>query len=181
MSGRIAALDAVPGDRLTVWVGAASGGVWKSVDGGLTFKPVFDKHVPSIGAITVDPTSAQTVWVGTGETWVRNSVAPGEGVYKTTDNGETWTRMGLEHTERIARIAVDPSSHDTVYVCATGAAFADHEARGVFRTRDGGKTWDKVLYAAPDAGCADLVLDVQDARTVYAAMWQFRRKPDFFT
>jgi photosystem II stability/assembly factor-like uncharacterized protein len=181
MSGRIAALDAVPGDRLTVWVGAASGGVWKSVDGGLTFKPVFDKHVPSVGALTVDPTNPQTVWVGTGETWVRNSVAPGEGIFKTDNGGETWTRMGLEQTERIAAIAVDPKNRDTVYACATGAAFADHAERGVFRTRDGGKTWEKVLHAAPDTGCADLVLDGQDAGTVYAALWQFRRQPDFFT
>jgi photosystem II stability/assembly factor-like uncharacterized protein len=181
MSGRIADLDAVPGDRLTVWVGAASGGVWKSVDGGLRFTPVFDKHVPSVGAIKVDPSDPRTVWVGTGETWVRNSVAPGEGVYKTTDAGETWTRVGLERTERVARIAIDPATRDTVYVCATGPLFADSAERGVFRTRDGGKTWEKVLYHAPDSGCADLALDAQDPRTVYAALWQFRRRPDFFT
>lgn len=181
MSGRIADLDAVAGDRLTVWVGAASGGVWKSVDGGLRFTPVFDRHVPSIGAIKVDPADPQTVWVGTGETWARNSVAPGEGLYKTTDAGETWARVGLEQTERIARIAIDPAGRDTVYVCASGALFADSAERGVFRTRDGGKTWEKVLYNGPDSGCADLALDVQDPRTVYAALWQFRRRPDFFT
>jgi photosystem II stability/assembly factor-like uncharacterized protein len=181
MSGRVSALAAVPGDRLTVWVGAASGGVWKSVDGGLTFKPVFDKHVASVGALAVDPADPQTVWVGTGESWVRNSVVAGEGVYRTKDGGESWTRMGLEQTERIAQVAVSSKQRDTVFVCATGALFHDHAERGVFRTRDGGQTWEKVLYVAPDTGCADLALDPQDPAVVYASMWQFRRRPDFFS
>src|SRR5262249_47276596 len=122
MSGRIAALDAVQeGQRLTVFVGAASGGVWKSVNGGSTFKPVFDKQaVQSIGAITIDPKNPKTIWVGTGEAWTRNSTSLGDGVYKSTDGGENWTNMGLKESERIGKIVVDPSDPNVVYACALG-------------------------------------------------------------
>lgn len=181
MSGRIAALDAVEGDRLTIYVGSAGGGVWKSVDGGLRFKPIFDKHAPSIGAVTIDPSNPKTVWVGTGETWTRNSVSIGDGVYKTTDAGESWTKVGLADSERIARILVHPKDSNAVFVCATGHLFDDHAERGVFRTKDGGKSWEKVLYVAPDAGCADLAMDPADPALLYAAMWQVRRTPSFFT
>jgi len=181
MSGRIAALDAVAGDRLTIFAASAGGGVWKSADGGLEFRPVFDKHTQAIGAITVDPSNPKTIWVGTGESWLRNSVSPGDGVYRTTDNGDSWTRLGLDQTERIARIVVAPKDSATALVCATGHAFDDHPDRGVFRTRDAGKTWEKVLYVAPDVGCADLAMDPQDPSTLYAGMWQHRRLPWFFT
>src|SRR3982074_1777952 len=119
MSGRVSALDAVhEGNRLTVYIGAASGGVWKSVNGGTTYKPIFDKQpVQSIGAVTVDPKNPKVVWVGTGESWTRNSVSVGDGVYKSVDGGENWTNLGLKDSERIARILVDPTSTDTVYVC----------------------------------------------------------------
>src|SRR5215471_8767682 len=122
MSGRIAALDAVQeGQRLTIFVGSASGGVWKSLNGGTTFKPVFDKQpVQSIGAVTIDPKNPKVIWVGTGEAWTRNSVSVGDGVYKSSDGGENWTNMGLKDSERIAKILVDPSSNNTVYVCAPG-------------------------------------------------------------
>ncbi|MEI6669282.1 MAG: glycosyl hydrolase [Acidobacteriota bacterium] len=181
MGGRIAALDAVSGDRLTIFAASAGGGVWKSVDGGLMFTPVFDKHTQAIGAIAIDPANPKTVWVGTGESWLRNSVSPGDGVYRSTDGGDSWTRLGLEQTERIARIVLVPKNPDAALVCATGHAFDDHPDRGVFRTRDGGKTWEKTLYVAPDVGCADLSVDPQDPNTVYAAMWQHRRQPWFFT
>src|SRR6266542_3070638 len=119
MSGRVAALDAVQeGQRLTVYIGAASGGVWKSVNGGSTFKPVFDKQpVQSIGAITIDPKNPKTIWVGTGESWMRNSVSIGDGVYKSIDGGENWTNMGLKESEHITKILVDPTNTNTVYVC----------------------------------------------------------------
>src|SRR5262249_3366917 len=161
MSGRIAAIDAVAADRLTVWVGAASGGVWKSVDGALTFNPVFDSEGKNqaIGAIRIDPKNPKTVWVGTGESWTRNSVSVGDGIYKTTDNGDTWNRLGLEHTERIARIAIDPKDSNIVFACATGHLFDDHPDRGVYRTKDGGKSWEKVLFVAEGTGWSGLGID----------------------
>jgi photosystem II stability/assembly factor-like uncharacterized protein len=181
MSGRIAAIDAAAADgKVTLWVGAASGGVWKSADGGVTFEPVFDDHVQSIGAVEVDPSSPETVWVGTGESWARNSVSVGNGVYKTTDGGDTWTAMGLGDSERIARIRIHPTAGDTVWVCATGHLWDANEQRGVFKTSDGGRTWKKVLYVDESTGCADIDLDPQAPDVLYAAMWQFRRYPDLF-
>ena len=179
MSGRVAAIGAVrEGQRLTVYIGAASGGVWKSVNGGTTYKPVFDKQpVQSIGAITVDPRNPKTVWVGTGEAWTRNSTSVGDGVYKTTDGGENWTNVGLRDSERIAKILVDPSNTDTAYVCATGKLWSDSDERGVYKTTDGGKTWAKVLKGAnPSTGCSMLSMDRQNPKTIYAGMWDFRRK-----
>ena len=181
MSGRVAAIDAVAGDRLTIYAGTAGGGLWKSVDGGLVFKPIFDKYNQSIGAVTVDPGRPGTIWVGTGETWARNSVSVGDGVYRSTDGGESWTKLGLERTQSIARILVDPKDGNTAMVCATGHLYDDSADRGVYRTRDAGKTWDKVLYVAPDTGCADIAADPATPAVVYAAMWQVRRTPSFFT
>jgi photosystem II stability/assembly factor-like uncharacterized protein len=181
MSGRIMAIDAVPGDPLVLWVGAASGGVWKSKDGGTTFRSVFDEHTQSIGALRIDPTDPEKVWVGTGESCTRNSVSIGDGVYKTTDGGDSWSRMGLEATERIAKIEIHPSETDTVFVCATGHLWNANAERGVYRTDDGGETWKKVLYVDDDTGCSDLAMDPQEPRILYAGMWQFRRSPDFFT
>ena len=180
-SGRIAAIDGVASDPRIIYVGAAGGGVWKSLNGGTSFKPVFDKYSQSIGAVTVDQAHPDTVWVGTGETWTRNSVSIGTGLYKTTDAGDTWKRVGLENSERIARIVIDPKNSDIVYVAATGHLWDGNEERGVYKTTDGGKTWQKVLYVDKDTGCADLAIDPQEPSVVYAAMWQFRRKPYFFT
>ncbi len=179
MSGRVAAIDAVQeGQRLTVYIGAASGGVWKSVNGGATFKPVFDKQpVQSIGAVTIDPKNAKTIWVGTGESWTRNSVSVGDGVYKSVDGGDNWTNVGLKDSERIAKILVDPTSTDTVYVCAPGKLWSDSDDRGVYKTTDGGKTWIKVLKGAnASTGCSMMSMDRQNPNTLYAGMWDFRRK-----
>jgi len=179
MSGRIAALDAVQeANRITLYVGAASGGVWKSVNGGTTFKPVFDKQpVQSIGAIAIDPKTPKTVWVGTGESWTRNSVSYGDGVYKSTDGGDNWTNVGLPNSERITKIAIDPSDTNTVYVCVPGKLWSDSDDRGVYKTSDGGKSWTNVLKA-PNAstGCSMLSLDRANPKTIYAGMWDFRRK-----
>src|SRR5216683_897076 len=179
MSGRIAAVDAAwEGQRLTVYVGAASGGVWKSVNGGTTFKPVFDKQpVQSIGAITVDPKNAKVVWVGTGEAWTRNSVSIGDGIYKSGDGGDNWTNLGLKESEHIAKILVDPSETNTVYVCVPGKLWSDSDERGVYKTTDGGKSWVKILKGAnASTGCSMMALDPQSPKTIFAGLWDFRRK-----
>jgi photosystem II stability/assembly factor-like uncharacterized protein len=181
MGGRIAAIDAVGQDPLTVYVGAAGGGVWKSTDAGLTFKPVFDDYNQSIGAIAIDPKDPKKVWVGTGESWTRNSVSVGDGLYTTTDGGESWKKVGLENTERIARVAVSPADGNTVWVCATGHLWDSHPDRGVYKTTDGGKSWKKVLYVDADTGCSDLAVDAQDPSILYAGLWQFRRTPYSFS
>jgi photosystem II stability/assembly factor-like uncharacterized protein len=179
MSGRIAALDAVQeGNRITLYVGAASGGVWKSVNGGTTFKPVFDKQpLQSIGAVAIDPKNPKTVWVGSGESWTRNSVSYGDGVYKSIDGGDNWTNVGLPNSERITKIAIDPSDTNTVYVCVPGKLWSDSDDRGVYKTTDGGKSWTNVLKA-PNAstGCSMLTLDRANPKTLFAGMWDFRRK-----
>jgi photosystem II stability/assembly factor-like uncharacterized protein len=180
-SGRISALDVSDDDPRLIYVGTAGGGVWKSVNGGTTFKPVFDDHVMSIGAIAIDQSKPDTVWVGTGESWVRNSVGVGRGVFKSTDAGQTWTALGLENTERIAEVIVHPRRPETVYVCALGHLWNANDERGVFKTTDGGKTWSRSLFVNGDTGCADLAIDPQEPGTVYAAMWQVRRLPYFFT
>ena len=179
MSGRIAAVDAVQeGQRLTVYVGSASGGVWKSVNGGTTFKPVFDKQaMQSIGAVTIDPKNPKTIWVGTGESWTRNSVSIGDGVYKSTDGGDNWTHMGLKESERITKILVDPTASDTVYVCVPGKLWSDSDERGLYKTTDGGKTWAKILKGAnASTGCSMISMDKQSPKTIFAGMWDFRRK-----
>ncbi|HYC62044.1 MAG TPA: sialidase [Thermoanaerobaculia bacterium] len=179
MSGRIAALDAVrEGQRLTIYIGSASGGIWKSVNGGTTFKPVFDKqNVQSIGAITIDPKNPKIVWAGTGEPWTRNSVSIGDGVYKSTDGGENWTNAGLKESERITKIVVDPNDGNTVYVCVPGKLWSDSDERGVYKTTDGGKSWTKILKGAnASTGCSMMSMDSKNSKTLYAGMWDFRRK-----
>jgi len=180
MSGRIIAIDAVEKNDQIVYVGAASGGVWKSTDAGTTFSPVFDKHTQSIGAIAIDQNHPDTVWVGTGEGWTRNSVSVGEGIYKTTNGGETWQKMGLDLTERIGRIVINPENPDQVFVAAIGHLWNSNEERGVYRTDDGGKSWEKILYIDGNTGCADISMDPDDSNILYAGMWDFRRKPYTF-
>ena len=179
MSGRIAAVAAVrENGRLTVFIGAASGGVWKSVNGGTSFKPVFDRQsVQSIGAVTIDPSNSKIVWVGSGEAWTRNSVSIGDGIYKSTDGGENWTNMGLKDSEHIAKILVDPKDSNTVLACATGHVWNDNDERGVFKTSDGGKTWKKVLAGANSStGCGMIATSPQAPNTIFASMWDFRRQ-----
>jgi photosystem II stability/assembly factor-like uncharacterized protein len=179
MSGRIAALTAVKDkDRLTVYIGAASGGVWKSVNGGTTFKPVFDKQpVQSIGAIAIDPSNPKTLWVGTGEAWTRNSTSIGDGIYKSTDAGENWTNVGLKDSERIVKIIVDPKDGNTVYACVPGKLWSDSDDRGLYKTTDGGKTWTKILKGANlSTGCSMITMSSRDSKVLYAGLWDFRRK-----
>jgi photosystem II stability/assembly factor-like uncharacterized protein len=182
MGGRIADIAAVnEGQRLAIYVGSASGGVWKSVDGGTTFKPIFDKQPSlSIGSIAIDPSNPQTVWVGTGESWVRNSVSVGTGIYRTRDGGDNWEALGLADSEHISRIVVNPKDGNTVYACALGHLWNANTERGVFKTTDGGKTWTKVLYRNDSTGCAEMAMDPQDSSVLYAAMWDVRREPHNF-
>ena len=180
MSGRISAIagNHEPSGKITLFVGAASGGVWKSDDGGTRYRPVFDEQTAqSIGAVTIDPTNTKNVWVGTGESWTRNSVSIGDGIYKSTDGGETWTKVGLEKSERIARIAVNPKSSDTVFAAVPGALWSDSTDRGLYKTTDGGKTWRLVLKGSnPSTGCTDVAIDPTNTNTMFACMWDFRRK-----
>ncbi len=179
MSGRVAAVAAVhEAGRLTVYAGAASGGVWKSTNGGTTFKAVFDKEpVQSIGAITIDPKNPKVIWVGSGESWMRNSVSIGDGLYKSTDGGENWTNVGLKTSEHIVKILIDPNATNTVYVCVPGALWSDSDDRGVYKTTDGGKTWAKILKGANlSTGCSLLSMDPAHPQTLYAGMWDFRRR-----
>ncbi len=178
MSGRVAAVAAVNVKGQThVFVGAASGGVWRSTDGGTTFKPVFDKQdVQSIGAITIDPTNPRTIWVGTGESWTRNSVSIGDGIYRSTDGGETWTHMGLRESERIVRIVVSPRDGNTVYACVPGKLWSDSKERGVYKTSDGGRTWSLVLAGGNlSTGCSSVTMDPRNPDVLLAGMWDFRR------
>ena len=181
MSGRIASLDAVDRNPAILYVGAATGGLWKSKNFGTTFKPVFDKYNQSIGAITIDQQHPDTVWVGTGEVWVRNSVSVGDGVYRTYNGGESWKKMGLEKTERIAKIAIKPGNPDVVFVAALGNLWNSGTDRGLYKTTDGGKTWEKVLYVDENTGCSDVAIDWKDPEIMYAGMWEFRRTPWSFS
>jgi photosystem II stability/assembly factor-like uncharacterized protein len=180
MSGRISAIAATrePSGKITLFVGAASGGVWKSDDGGTRFRPIFDEQpVQSIGAIALDPKNSKNVWVGTGESWTRNTVSIGDGIHKSSDGGQTWTHAGLENSERIAKIVVSPKNSDTVFVAVPGGLWSDSPNRGVYRTTDGGKTWKQVLKGANlSTGCTDLAIDPTNPDVIFAAMWDFRRK-----
>lgn len=179
MSGRIAAIAARVEDdgKITIFVGAASGGVWKSEDGGTNFAPKFDKQpVQSIGAVALDPTNKRNVWVGTGESWTRNSVSVGNGVYKSTDGGDNWTHMGLPKVERITKIVVHPSDGNIVYVCAPGALWSDSPDRGLYKTTDGGATWTQILKGPNlSTGCSGISLDPSNPDRILAGLWDFRR------
>src|SRR5271155_2652488 len=178
MSGRVTSLAAVrENGRLTVYIGSASGGVWKSVNDGTTFKPMFDKQpVQSIGAVAIDPSSPKTIWVGTGEAWTRNSTSVGDGIYKSVDGGDNWTKMGLGETERIAKILIDPKDGNTVYACAPGKLWSDSDDRGVYKTTDGGKTWNKILKGANlSTGCSMISMNPQDSKVIFVGMWGFCR------
>jgi photosystem II stability/assembly factor-like uncharacterized protein len=171
---RIASVAGVAGDPSTYYAGAASGGVWKSSDGGNRWEPIFDKEpAAAIGALAVAPSDPNLVWAGTGEPWmIRDSDVAGNGVYKSTDAGKTWTPMGLDETGRISRVVIDPAKPDTVFVCALGRATGPQQERGVFRTTDGGLHWDRVLFADPNTGCSGLVMDPRNPRVLFAGMWQ---------
>ena len=176
MSGRINDMETHPTDSKILYAGSAGGGVWKSSDAGTTFIPIFDKYAQSIGAIEIDPNDPDnTIYVGTGETWPRNSVSIGDGLYKTTDAGTTWEKIGFEKSERIANIIVNPNNSKEIYVGVLGALWSDNEQRGVYKSIDGGETWENILYINQSTGSADLAIDPRDPNIIYASMWEFRR------
>jgi photosystem II stability/assembly factor-like uncharacterized protein len=178
MGGRVTDIVGIPGDPLVFWVAGADAGLYKTVNGGTTFEAQFDdESVLSVGALTLAPSDHNVLWLGSGEGDPRNSVSYGNGVYRSTDGGDTWAHLGLDDTERIKRIAVHPDDPDVAYVCALGHEWGPNAERGVFRTTDGGATWQKVLYRDEDTGCSDLSMDMTNPRILYAGMWTFRRRP----
>jgi photosystem II stability/assembly factor-like uncharacterized protein len=169
---RTAAVAGVPGDPLVYYVGASSGGIWKSTDAGENWEPVFDEEqAQSIGALAVAASDPNVVWAGTGEAFVRSNISIGNGVYKSTDAGKTWRNMGLEKTGRIGRVAIDPRDPDTVFVAALGHCYGPQKERGVFRTRDGGRTWEQVLFVDENTGCFEIAMDPNNPRILFAGMW----------
>lgn len=173
VGNRVSAVAGVPGQPGIYYAGAASGGIWKTSDGGTHWEPIFDDQpVSSIGALAVAPSDPNLIWAGTGEPFIRSHISVGMGVYKSTDAGKTWTLAGLDRTGRISRIIIDPRDSNIVLACALGHAYGPQPERGVFRTADGGKTWDKVLFADENTGCSDIAMDPSNPRILFAGMWQ---------
>lgn len=178
--GRVVAVAGVVGQDNVYYFGATAGGVWKTTDGGLNWKPIFDKTKdasPAIGAIAVSDSDPNVIYVGTGEACIRGNIVGGNGVYKSIDAGKTWKFVGLAETHAIGRLAVNPKNPDIAFVAALGHPFADNEERGIFRTQDGGKTWQKVLYKDAKSGGIDVVFDPSNPNVLFAALWQARRTP----
>src|SRR5712691_4371166 len=176
MGGRIDDIAGVDGNPYIYYVGFATGGVWKTTNNGTTFQPVFDTYSRgSIGDIAIAPSNPDIVWVGTGEANNRQSSSFGDGIYKSTDAGKTFTRMGLEDSQTIARIVIDPKDPNTLYVAVLGHLFGPNKERGVYKTTDGGKTWNNVKFIDENTGFTDLVMDASDNKTLYAASYQRRR------
>ena len=181
MSGRVTSIDVVHNDRDVMYVGTASGGVWKSTSGGVNWSPVFDNQVTaSIGAIAIQQSNPDILWAGTGEGNPRNSLNGGYGIYKSLDAGKTWVSMGLEKTRHIHRIIIDPSNPEVIYVAAIGSPWGEHPERGVYKTSNGGETWNKILYVNLKTGAADLIMDPKNPNKLIAALWEHKRDPWFF-
>lgn len=181
MSGRVTSIDVVLSKPDIIYIGTASGGLWKSTSGGTDWKPIFDDQpVASIGAVAVNQNIPDIIWVGTGEGNPRNSQTSGDGIYKSIDGGRTWIHLGLDNTRNINRLILDPNNQKVAYVAALGSAWGESKDRGVFKTTDGGKTWEKILYVDEKTGASDLVMDPVNPNKLIATMWQYRRWPWFF-
>ena len=173
VGNRVVSVAGIVGDPLTYYTGAASGGIWKTVDGGLNWDPIFDgKPVHAIGALAVASSDPNIVWAGTGEPFIRSNVSIGDGVWKSTDAGDNWTHMGLDKTGRISRMVIHPTNPDVVYAASLGHAYLPQKERGIYRTKDGGKTWNLVLAVNDSTGASDLVMDPNNPRILFAGMWQ---------
>jgi photosystem II stability/assembly factor-like uncharacterized protein len=172
VGNRVIAVVGVPGNQNICYAGAASGGIFKSEDGGINWKPIFDKQpVSSVGSLAIAPSDPNVIWAGTGETFIRSNISHGDGIYKSNDAGKTWKKMGLEKTGRIGRVVIDPRNPDTVFAAAMGHCYGPQQDRGVFRTTDGGKSWEKVLFVDEETGCSDLAMDPNNPRILFAGMW----------
>lgn len=181
MSGRVTSIDAVHSNPDIIYVGTASGGLWKSESGGVEWEPLFDdQKTLSIGSVAIYQNNPDIVWAGTGEGNPRNSQSSGYGIYKSMDAGKTWKYMGLGDSRNIHRVIIDPNNPDIVYAGAQGPAWGETESRGVFKTIDGGETWEKILYTNEKSGIGDLIMDPNNPQKLFAAMWEFRRWPWFF-
>ncbi|HAC24344.1 MAG TPA: sialidase, partial [Cytophagales bacterium] len=178
VGNRVTCAAAIPGNHLVYLAGAASGGIWKTSDGGLSWRPVLDdKNVHSIGALAISVADPQVAFAGTGESSIRSNISIGNGVYKSTDGGETWQLVGLENAGRVSRIIIHPTNPDVVWVGALGHAYAPQKERGLYKTVDGGKTWKQVLYVDDNTGVSDIVVDPTNPRILFAGMWQLSLKP----
>ncbi len=173
VGNRVVSVAGIPGNPLTYYAGAASGGIWKTIDGGLNWQPIFDgQPVHAIGALAVASSDPNVVWAGTGEPFIRSNVSIGDGVWKSTDAGKNWTHMGLDKTGRISRMVIHPTNPDVVYAASLGHAYLPQKERGIYRTKDGGETWDLVLAVNDSTGASDLVMDPNNPRILFAGMWQ---------
>jgi photosystem II stability/assembly factor-like uncharacterized protein len=177
--GRVVAVTGDPCNPAVFYFGACSGGIWKTDDGGTYWRCVSDGYLgtAAIGAIEVAPSDANVIYAGTGEACIRNNVVAGDGVYRSTDGGASWQHLGLKETRHIGRVRVDPHDPDTVFVAALGDAFAANPERGVYRSRDGGASWQQVLFVSEEAGCVDLAIDPSNPRMIFATSWEVRRTP----
>ncbi|GAA4961519.1 hypothetical protein GCM10023315_06940 [Algibacter aquimarinus] len=181
MSGRVTSIDVVHSNPDVMYVGTASGGLWKSTSGGIKWEPIFEKELTaSIGAVAIQQSNPSVIWVGTGEGNPRNSLNGGFGIYRSLDGGKNWTAMGLKNTRHIHRVIIDPTNPNIVYAAAIGSPWGEHPERGVFKTTDGGKTWNKILFANNKTGAADLIMDPTNPNKLIAAMWEHKREPWFF-
>ncbi len=181
MSGRVTAIAVDPLQSEVFYIGTASGGIWKTTNGGINFSPIFeDQAVAGIGAIAIDPNNPDVVWVGTGEGNPRNSITGGYGLYRSLDAGRSWELIGLEKTRHIYRIIVEPGNSDVVYVGAIGSPWGPHKERGVYKTTDGGESWDQVLFVNENTGVADMIIDPRNPHKLYVAMWEHVRHPWYF-
>ncbi|MBX9732996.1 MAG: hypothetical protein K2X37_02960, partial [Chitinophagaceae bacterium] len=178
MSGRVTAIDAVWTNPNIIFLGTASGGVWKTENGGGSWSPVFDEQpIQNIGAVAITQSNPNVVWVGTGEGNPRNSVSLGEGIYKSLDGGKTWKCLGLQKTRNIHRIIIDPNNPDVVYVGVMGNPFAEHPERGVYKTTDGGETWKQILFTNSGSGVGDMVMDPANPNKLFVNMYEHKRTP----
>src|SRR5690348_2768397 len=177
--GRVVAVAGDPVHPQVFYFGSTGGGVWKTTDGGILWENISDGFFKraSVGAIAVSASDPNVIYVGMGETTIRGNVSHGDGVYRSTDGGKSWTHLGLENTRNIARVCIHPQNPDLVYVAALGHAHGTNPERGLYRSRDGGKTWEQILYRSDKSGAIDLVLDPDNPRIIYVSFWEAQRKP----